>query len=65
VRDGITGLLATPRDEASFTDTIERLARDESLRKEMRTNSLARVRETFTIGKTAQETIRIYEALWS
>jgi len=65
VKDGITGLLAPPRDEVSFADAIERLARNESLRKEMGTNSLARVRERFTVGKTAQETIRIYESLWS
>jgi glycosyltransferase involved in cell wall biosynthesis len=65
VEDGQTGWLAAPRDELSFAEAIEKLARDETLRKQMAANSLERVREKFTVEKTAGETIRIYESLWS
>jgi glycosyltransferase involved in cell wall biosynthesis len=65
VEQNHTGLLATPRDEVSFADAIETLARDENLRKEMGTESLVRAREKFTVEKTAAETIRIYESLRS
>jgi glycosyltransferase involved in cell wall biosynthesis len=63
VDDGITGLLATPRDENSFADAIERLALDTKLRKEMGANSVARVHEKFAVARVAEETLRIYESL--
>jgi glycosyltransferase involved in cell wall biosynthesis len=65
VKDGITGLLATPGDEVSFADAIEKLARDEGLRKEMTANGLARVREKFNVERDAEDTLRIYESLWN
>ena len=63
VADGTTGLLATPRDEVSFADAIEKLARDERLRKEMGAMSTARVRREFSVERVTQDTLRIYESL--
>ena len=65
VEDGVTGLLATPRDEVSFADAIEKLARDPNLRKEMGAKSLARVREKFSLETDVENTLRIYESLAS
>jgi glycosyltransferase involved in cell wall biosynthesis len=65
VEDGVTGLLATARDEVSFAAAIEKLARDERLRKEMGANGLARVREKFNVETDAENTLRIYESLWN
>jgi glycosyltransferase involved in cell wall biosynthesis len=65
VEDGVTGLLATPRDEVSFADAIERLARDKHLRREMGANSLARVQEKFTLETDAESTLRIYDSVWN
>jgi glycosyltransferase involved in cell wall biosynthesis len=64
IAEGETGLLATPRDEMSFADALETLARDEPLRKKMGRNSLARVHEKFTVDRDVAETMRIYESLW-
>ncbi|MFL6209330.1 MAG: glycosyltransferase family 4 protein [Pyrinomonadaceae bacterium] len=64
VADGRTGILATPQDPASFADALERLARDEQLRREMGRLSLARVRENFTVELDVANTLRIYESLW-
>lgn len=65
VAEGQTGLLATPRDEVSFADALETLARDEPLRQRMAHNGIARVREKFTVDRQVAETMRIYESLWS
>ena len=64
VEDGRTGLLATPRDAVSFADAIETIARDEALRRVMRTNSRARMLEMFTVDINVQRTLGIYESLW-
>ncbi|HEV7744037.1 MAG TPA: glycosyltransferase family 4 protein [Pyrinomonadaceae bacterium] len=63
VEDGVTGFLATPRDEVSFADKIERLARDEGLRRQMGANGFARVQEKFSLGIDAENTLRIYDSL--
>ena len=63
VADGVTGLLATPRDETSFAEAIEKLALNRPLRKEMGGNSLARIREKFDVNRDAAETLRIYESV--
>jgi starch synthase len=65
VDDGVTGLLVTARDEVSFADAIEKLARDERLRKEMGASSLARVQAEFNVERDAEDTLRIYESLWN
>ena len=63
VEDGVTGLLVTPRDATSFADAIEKLARDEKLRRQMGASGLARVREKFSLEIDAENTLRIYDAL--
>jgi glycosyltransferase involved in cell wall biosynthesis len=65
VEDGVTGLLVTARDEVSFADAIEKLVRDERLRKEMGASSLARVQAEFNVERDAEDTLRIYESLWN
>lgn len=65
VEDGVTGLLATPRDEVSFADAIEKLARDERLRKAMGAKGRARVQEKFSVARDAEDTLQIYESLWN
>lgn len=65
VDDGRTGLLATPLDASSFADSIERLAKDDRLRKDMGAQALKRVHENFGVERAVEETIRIYESLWA
>jgi len=64
VVDGKTGLLATPKDAASFADGIEKLAGDESLRKAMRVNSRERMLSGFTTDINVDNTMRIYASLF-
>jgi glycosyltransferase involved in cell wall biosynthesis len=65
VVEGQTGFLATPKDAASFADAIEKLARDESLRKTMRLNSRERMLSGFTTDINVDHTLRIYASLYS
>jgi len=65
VVEGKTGLLATPKNAASFADAIERFARDESLRKTMRVNSRERMLSGFTTDINVDNTMRIYASLYS
>ena len=65
VVEGKTGLLATPKDAASFADAIEKLARDESLRKAMRVNSRERMLSGFTTDINVDNTLRVYASLYS
>ena len=65
VVDGKTGLLATPKDAASFADAIEKLAGDESLRKAMRVNSRERMLSGFTTDINVDNTMRIYASLFN
>ncbi|HEV7684459.1 MAG TPA: glycosyltransferase family 4 protein [Pyrinomonadaceae bacterium] len=64
VEDGVTGFLATARDEVSFADAIEKLARDENLRRQLGANGLARVREKFSLEIDAENTLEIYDSLF-
>ena len=63
VEEGRTGLLATPKDPASFADAIEKLVRDEPLRRVMSTNSRARMLRHFTVDLNVQRTLSIYRSL--
>jgi glycosyltransferase involved in cell wall biosynthesis len=63
VADGVTGLLAEPRDEVSFADAIEQLARDKNLRQQMGAQGLARVKEKFSLEVDTENTLRIYDSL--
>jgi glycosyltransferase involved in cell wall biosynthesis len=65
VADGVSGLLATPRDEVSFADAIEKIARDYPLRRAMSMRGLARVREEFNVERDADETLQIYQVVVS
>jgi glycosyltransferase involved in cell wall biosynthesis len=65
VRDGETGLLATPLDASAFADAIETLCRDPELRKRMGRQAVEHVRKNFTVDKAVAETVKIYEDLWS
>jgi glycosyltransferase involved in cell wall biosynthesis len=65
VRDGQTGLLASPLDANAFADAIEILGKDHEQRKKMGILATEHVCEKFTVEKTAAETIGIYESLWS
>ncbi len=65
VQEGRTGLLATARNPESFADAIERLTRDEHLRRTMSANSRARALQDFTVDIDVKNTLRIYESLWN
>jgi len=62
VADGRTGLLATPRDPASFADAIEKLAADPPLRAAMGREARARMLERFTVDTNVRATLAIYAA---
>jgi glycosyltransferase involved in cell wall biosynthesis len=64
VEDGHTGLLATPKDPASFADAIQKLAGNESLRHAMGANGRARMLKHFTVDLNVQNTLNVYESLW-
>lgn len=65
VVNGETGLLATPKNAASFADAIEKFAGDESLRKTMRVNSRERMLRGFTTDINVNNTLGIYASLFS
>lgn len=65
VDEGKTGLLATPKDAASFADAIEKFSKDEALRKAMRVNSRERMLGKFTTDINVENTMRIYASLYS
>lgn len=64
VADRRTGLLATPLDPVSFADSIEHLARNGDVRKEMGARAIERVHEHFTVEIAVRKTLDIYEGLW-
>ena len=65
VLEGKTGLLATPKNAASFADAIEKFAQDEQLRKAMRVNSRERMLSGFTTDINVDNTMRIYASLYA
>jgi glycosyltransferase involved in cell wall biosynthesis len=64
ISEGVTGLLATPLDAASFADQVETLARDPERRKRMGKAAIERVREHFTLELAVANTLKIYDSLW-
>jgi glycosyltransferase involved in cell wall biosynthesis len=54
VEDGKEGFLVPVGDVATFADRIERLARDESLRRQLGKSGRVRVENAFTIEHTAR-----------
>jgi glycosyltransferase involved in cell wall biosynthesis len=63
VKDGETGLLVEPGSAEAMADAIEILARDEAKRSSMGQSSAARVHAHFTLDKTVNETLKIYDSL--
>jgi len=64
VDDGRTGILASPGDVSSFTDALENLYRNPSLRREMGLRGRDRVRQNFTLDRCVEKTVQAYEFLW-
>jgi glycosyltransferase involved in cell wall biosynthesis len=65
VEEGRTGLLAEPKDPASFADAIAALAVDESRRRTMGVNSRARMLERFTTDINVEKTLNVYASVVS
>ncbi len=65
VEDGITGLLGTPLDPSSFADAIERLALDETLRREMGQRGRERVQRCFRVEMSVEKVLQVYELMWN
>ncbi len=61
--EGETGLLAEPRNPASFADAIERLAKDEKLRHSMAARSREVALNRFTIDIHVDNNLRIYDSI--
>lgn len=65
VADSETGLLVPPLNPTAFADALERLWRDKDLRQRFRQQGIERVNQYFTMARTVENTMRIYESLWS
>jgi glycosyltransferase involved in cell wall biosynthesis len=63
VREGVSGLLATPLDAKSFADTVERLYRAPALRERFGRQAVEHVKKNFAVEKVVSETLRIYDEL--
>ena len=49
----------------ALADSIERLAKDDGLRREMGARAVERVRQHLTVNLAVEKTIDIYESLWT
>ncbi len=65
VADGETGLLVPPLNPEAFADALEKLWRDTELRMRFREQGIARVNQYFTMERTVENTMLVYESLWS
>lgn len=63
VEEKETGLLTPQHDAAAFADSIEQLARDGRLRKDMGHRALECVRQNFTVDRDAEGTLGMYALL--
>lgn len=61
VEDGVTGLLATPLDPASFADALEQLIRNSNLRRRMAERGRIVVRERFQVDMAVENWMREFE----
>jgi glycosyltransferase involved in cell wall biosynthesis len=61
VQDGVTGLLAPPRDSASLAAAIVRALKDPALRVRMGDAGFARVADRFTVERMVAATASVYE----
>lgn len=64
VVNGETGLLVPPLKPELFADAIEQLGKDKEMRSRLSSQGIKRVREQFSMEKTVNATIGIYESLW-
>ena len=64
VVNGETGLLVPPLQPELFADAIEQLGKDKEMWSRLSTQGIERVREQFSMEKTVNATIGIYESLW-
>lgn len=64
IQDGRTGFIAEPENETSFADALEKLARNEELRKDMGRQGRERVCQAFTVDQAVAQTLALYESLW-
>jgi glycosyltransferase involved in cell wall biosynthesis len=62
VRDGVTGLLVPPDDPAALAQAIARLCADAGAAARMGSAGFERLREEFSPGRMAAETLAVYEA---
>jgi glycosyltransferase involved in cell wall biosynthesis len=65
VEDGKSGLLVPPRDAAALADAIEKLAKDENLRRRVAERGMERVRRHFTVEASIAKMMEVYESMWS
>jgi type III pantothenate kinase len=62
VEDGVTGLLAQPRDVPALRAAVERLLEDGELRDRLGVAARARAYETYSWAAATQATIQTYRA---
>ena len=60
VDDGVTGLLAPPRDHHAMAQAIVRLLGDDGLRRSMGEAGFARLAERFTVERMVAQTAEVY-----
>jgi glycosyltransferase involved in cell wall biosynthesis len=63
VEERQTGLLSPPDDPVAFADSIEHLARNGHLRREMGKAGVERVRQNFSVDHDVENTVAMYERL--
>lgn len=64
VVNGETGLLVPPLKPELFADAIEQLGKDKEMWSRLSRQGIERVREQFSMEKTVNATMGIYESLW-
>jgi glycosyltransferase involved in cell wall biosynthesis len=65
VEDGVTGLLAPPRDAHALAAAIVRALRDQPLRERMGRAGFDRVHARFTVERMVEQTAAVYQTLVS
>jgi len=63
VKDGSTGLLASPKDSKDLADKIVRIVKDKNLQERVSRNARKLVEENFSLERMACATLDIYEKL--
>ena len=65
VEDGASGLLVPPRDATALADAIQKLVQDVGVRREMALRGLERVQRNFTVLRSIENVVRVYESMWA